>query len=105
MGKAEPENEMSEPRFWRHGSHKFIVASGNDVKHHSGAEADDRQGEEEGEGNAVGNVQSVLKCCCTGVLPRAHSASIVATTEFTFSRTNFLCGSVSSQGVQKSNLY
>lgn len=43
MGKAEPENEMSEPRFWRHGSHKFIVASGNDVKHHSEAEADDRQ--------------------------------------------------------------
>lgn len=35
MGKAEPENEMSEPRFQRHGSHKFTVASGNDVKHHS----------------------------------------------------------------------
>lgn len=35
MGKAEPETEMSKPRFWRHGSHKFTVASGNDVKHHS----------------------------------------------------------------------
>lgn len=34
MGKAEPENEKSAPRFWRHGSHKFTVASGNSVKHH-----------------------------------------------------------------------
>lgn len=39
----------------------------NDVKHHSKAQADDRQGKEEGEGNAVGNVQSVLKRCCIGV--------------------------------------
>lgn len=24
MGKAEPENEMSEPRLWRHGSHELL---------------------------------------------------------------------------------
>lgn len=38
------------------------------MKPHSEAEADDRRGEEEGEGNAVGNVQSVqaVEECCSG---------------------------------------